>query len=515
MQINKIFNYNFTQKTLFKPFPYFLSFLLGSVTVFSYNPYNQWFIIPITFAVMFFVNENQTNKQCSLAWFSYLLGKLFFGCNWLSLGMIHFTPLNKLESYLVMLLICFLCSLMHLLFGYLLGFISSVKHSSRARAIVFPALWCVFEYFRFFLYSGYPWLLEGYSLVGSVFYGLAPFIGAFGMTFVVCAIGSALYSLLKRDYLVFGVFSAFIALSLFVANFTSNYSYTKGHIKVATLQANIPQEYKWITSFRDSIFKKYDRMFDIALSKDSKIVILPETAFPLKIRYSDLPPRIKRISDNFVEHDATLITGMINYGDNKDFHYNSIGVLGNDYRKGVNFYTKRHLLPFGEYTPFSDLLKITGIKFSSFTSDASVGSSILSVQNNNILPIICFEIAFSNEILDRFNDNVDILLHSTNDTWFVDSIGPKQHIQVAQMRAAEFGRPLLRSNNNGYTAFIDYNGNIVKQSPFGKSHVMYSDIPLSKRRTFFSLYGHKPTLFLCFIIIAFAFLYKRNLNNKK
>ncbi|MGL6012748.1 MAG: nitrilase-related carbon-nitrogen hydrolase, partial [Shewanella oncorhynchi] len=99
------------------------------------------------------------------------------------------------------------------------------------------------------------------------------------------------------------------------------------------------------------------------------------------------------------------------------------------------------------------------------------------------------------------NQGTDILLTVSNDAWFGSSNGPLQHMEIAQMRAVELGRPLLRSTNNGVTAIVDEHGNITASLPQFEIGVLSATIPLVTGQTWFAKLGQMPLLILCGLIV--------------
>ena len=118
----------------------------------------------------------------------------------------------------------------------------------------------------------------------------------------------------------------------------------------------------------------------------------------------------------------------------------------------------------------------------------------------SILPLICFEIAFPEQLAANLFNDSDILLTVSNDAWFGNSHGPHQHMEIARMRALEFGRPLLRSTNNGVTAVTDHLGKIIQQVPQFEQAVLKTDIQLVSGRTPFSQYGRYPLWIFAFMM---------------
>ncbi|MEC7577028.1 MAG: nitrilase-related carbon-nitrogen hydrolase, partial [Pseudomonadota bacterium] len=128
-------------------------------------------------------------------------------------------------------------------------------------------------------------------------------------------------------------------------------------------------------------------------------------------------------------------------------------------------------MPFGEYIPFTELLRgaidFFDLPMSSFTPGDSAQEP-LRTQKAALVPAICYEIAFSGLIQslgEKSQDQFTAILTISNDTWFGDSWGPLQHFQIAQMRAIETGLPVIRGTNNGLTAVIASNGRVMEQIP--------------------------------------------------
>jgi len=176
------------------------------------------------------------------------------------------------------------------------------------------------------------------------------------------------------------------------------------------------------------------------------------------------------------------------------------------------------LLPIGEFVPFEDFLRPLAPFFNLPQSSFSRGSynqNNLIAQDLKILPLICFEIVFAEQLSANFFKDTDILLTVSNDAWFGDSHGPHQHLEIARMRALEFGRPLIRSTNNGITAVVDHHGKISAQIPQFKQAVLRNEITLVKGTTPYSLYGRTPTYIIALIMIIIILANQRKIINNK
>ena len=210
-------------------------------------------------------------------------------------------------------------------------------------------------------------------------------------------------------------------------------------------------------------------------------------------------------------NDSAIITGIINYNFESEEYFNSLIVLGKRmpddkqgsyYYNNPNRYAKHHLLPIGEFVPFQSILRplapLFNLPMSSF-SRGSYTQANLVVNGTYIAPLICFEIAFPEQLAASFNQQTQMLMTVSNDAWFADSHGPHQHLEIGRMRALEFGRPLLRSTNTGITAAIDHQGKIVNVIPQFKEGVLRAEIDLVKGTTPYSKYGQALRFFIPFI----------------
>jgi len=117
--------------------------------------------------------------------------------------------------------------------------------------------------------------------------------------------------------------------------------------------------------------------------------------------------------------------------------------------------------------------------------------------------LICYDVAFGAEVADLL-PTAQLLVNLSNDAWFGDSLGPHQHLQIAQMRAIETGRPLLRSTNTGLTAVIDHNGQLLARAPQFEPTVLQAEVTPRTGSTPYVRWRDKPVL--AFIGLALSVL---------
>ena len=242
-------------------------------------------------------------------------------------------------------------------------------------------------------------------------------------------------------------------------------------------------------------------------SEEKTLFIFPEGIFS-NIYLEELKNYSYIFSDNY-SNQHKIVLGI--NSENKNKVYNSLVVLD----KNINIlyqYKKNQLVPFGEFLPFEKFLNNFGLKkitqgYRSFSSSSE--RNILKLNNLNFLPLICYEIIYSGKI-NRTNDEFDLILNISEDGWFGNSVGPDQHFSHSIFRSIEEGKNLIRSANNGISAFINSKGQIIDQIKSTEKGVIEIKSFKQQKKTLFSSLGNKIFFyFLLFYIILFFFLKKR------
>jgi apolipoprotein N-acyltransferase len=268
-------------------------------------------------------------------------------------------------------------------------------------------------------------------------------------------------------------------------------------LKVTIVQGNIPQEIKWQYDQRQNIFDIYWR--ETNQNWDSDLIVWPETAIPGHsegIQQSVLIP----MAIAATQQDSAILTGVVVSESEKNIFYNSMLLLGSS--QGA--YHKRHLVMFGEYYPLRWLLDFMrsyiNIPYSDLTS-GSWDQPLMSVKETRLGVSICFENVFSRDILTALPE-ANLLVNASNDAWFGDSLAPHQHLQIAQMRALESGRPMVRSTNTGISAFIDYRGRIIESVGQFKTQSITQDMVGRNGVTPFYYFAKVQGILAALILVA-------------
>lgn len=372
----------------------------------------------------------------------------------------------------------------------------------------FPAIWVLLEWVRSWLFTGFPWLLLGYSQTHSPLKGFAPIFSVYGVSLAILLTSSLLvYALLKlrqQDYRTaylnllacVGIWTLGALLSLIPwTEATSN------PLSVSLVQGNIPQHMKWAPEHVQLSLDRYETL-TAPLWKKDQIIIWPEAAVPMSIQ--NAASYINMLDAKAKDTGATLILGIPAEANDGVSYYNSIVTLG-----AVNkSYVKRRLVPFGEYIPLkkfsASFFNFMHIPFPTLISGSN-DQAHFSLNGAVFIPSICYEIAFP-ELNNTMDDKAGVLLTLTNDAWFGDSSAQAQHLQMAAMRAIELGRPAIFVSNDGITALIDANGNVLKALPPRETAVLNGTVQPMHGLTPWMRNGMDPILFIALVMLGKAIL---------
>jgi len=268
---------------------------------------------------------------------------------------------------------------------------------------------------------------------------------------------------------------------------------------VALVQGNIEQITKWQPDNVLPILDTYQSLTDPHWGTD--LVIWPEAAITLFREQA--ASFLERWNARGQAKNTTLLLGLPDVErlpDGSGSFQNTAIAVGS----GSGRYAKRRLVPFGEYVPLESLLRgVIGffdLPMSRSSSGPEVQPPILAGDTTLGLAI-CYEIAYP-ELVRKSAKTAEVLVTISNDAWFGASIGPHQHLQLAQMRALENGRFVLRSTNNGVTAIINPRGELTQTLPQFEPGVLTGAYYPASGRTPFNRFGHAPVLILAFGLLV-------------
>lgn len=367
----------------------------------------------------------------------------------------------------------------------------------RRTLLAFPTWWVIFEIFRGWFLTGFPWLYVGYAQIENRLSSFAPIGGVFLVSFFSVLLAAGLYALIDYFYhqkrkpklrnglivLIVGIWVAAFAAHQIPFN-----APTSQTLRVALIQGNVPQLLRWDPTALSNIIARY-RLATLA-SSQADLIVWPESAIPLPLPLSG---KIFAEMDSMLQaRNVGLIAGVPTRLPNEDIYYNTL--IGVGAARGV--YHKHHLVPFGEYVPLERLLRGL-IGFFDLPMSAFIGGPAdqkhLTLGPYRFAPAICYEIAYPFYV-QAMSKQANAILTVSNDTWFGRTIGPAQHLQIAQFRALENGIPVIRATNTGITALIDGKGDITALAPQFEEAVLKGDIRIRQGQTLWTQLGMWPWL---------------------
>lgn len=323
------------------------------------------------------------------------------------------------------------------------------------------SLLLVFEWAKSWVLTGFPWLDFGYTQTSSWLFALAPVGGVYLISFYVLATSALIaYSLLSawttRSKLALSM-AALLCLVVWPLGQITWTNPIGEPVQVGIVQPNTPVDQKWQGQYRDQTIRKLAELSQALVSdpvKPVQLLVWPETALALSYQQTDTA-----FWQTLVPQGASLVTGLID-SPNFEQSYNAAVLVCNGRR---DVYRKRHLVPFGEYLPlrflFNWVLEYLQLPMSDFS--AWQEPQLLACGNNLKIGLsICYEDAFAGEHR-VFNADSTVLINISEDAWFGDSLAPHQRLQMAQMRAHELSKPMVRSANSGPSALISKRGEVM------------------------------------------------------
>ncbi len=502
-----------------------ICFFAGFSLVWAYAPYSEWWIALVAIPLWLSQIHQKTRKTATVRSYFFGLGWFGAGISWVHVSIDQFGGMPLPASLFLMFLLCAYLALFPALAAWLTYWLSEkLGKLDKTNVLFIPVAWTATEWLRGWLLTGFPWLSFGYSQIDAPFASLAPLIGEVGITLALVSLGAATVLLAKRQFVKTSI--ALIAISFIATIVTHQLEFTErtGETKtVALVQGNIPQELKWAPEQEWPTMLKY---LDLTRQHyPADLIVWPESAIPsvepVAAEYLDL------LNSSAALNNTAVVTGIINFNFESKEYFNSLIVLGKQYADDTNgsyyypngnrFY-KYQLLPIGEFVPFQEWLRpiapLFNLPMSSFSRGAYVQPNLMA-NGIKIAPLICFEIAFPEQLHANFYTDTQLLLTVSNDTWFGTSHGPHQHMEIARMRALEFGRPLVRSTNTGVTAVVDEHGQMIAQLPQFEEAVLKADVSMVDGRTPFSRYQRYPAFLLSLLmLLGFTFLVRQSTNRK-
>ncbi len=498
----------------------FLIFL-GAATSLSLPPFDYIIINFVTLSLLFafLIKRSEKIKNKKIFFFyGWLFGFGYFITNlyWISISL-SFDESFKFLIPLTFILIPAFLALFYGLISFLFFIFKSKKIISSF--FLFSLIFGLTEYIRGSILTGFPWNLIAYSFSNHLeILNITSIIGTYGFNLFCISLFISPAVFILRDsradiWVCVFFFLLTIIFYLYGSQSKKNFTETKinsidykvrvigSKIKLDRFYSNIDP----ITAIKDLIeLSEPDK-------KEKTIFVWPEGIIP-GISQEKIV-NYKWLFENHFNENHLLVLGINSKSVDKGVvkYFNSLSVYDHSLNL-LNSYNKINLVPFGEFLPLENILKNIGLKtlannYQSYSKGKE--RKIMKINNNNsslkFLPLICYEIIYSGKIFE--DSDFDFIINISEDGWFGQSVGPKQHFIHSKYRAIESGKYVLRSANNGISAIVNPVGVVEQEVSF--DDIGYIDLTQLKKisPTIFSKHGNKifGLIILLYIFLFFSF----------
>lgn len=399
-----------------------------------------------------------------------------------------------------------------------------IKSGNKIGYFTFVIFYLGFEYLHHNWELAYPWLTLGNNFAKEI-YAIQwyEFTGVLGGSLWILVTNLLVFSIYKNykekkkisKYLIYICLVVIIPVIISVIIFY-NYQETENSRDVLIIQPNIDPNTEKFDKL--TVEQQLERMFTQAESEitdDVDFVIFPETAIAEFIKESNLTinDKLLMINDFFKVHPQTnVIIGAMTYkqfSENEDVPNSALKVKGSDFyydyynsallldsTGNIQIYHKSQLLMGAEKMPLVQVfkfLKKINIEIAGGTTWYGTQKEATVFQVNNdtiqIAPVICWESVFGEYNSDFVNKGADFITIITNDGWWGNTNGHKQHLRVAQIRAIETRRDIARCANTGISAIINQKGQIVVKTKYWEQTEIKGYINTNSKMTFYTKHG--------------------------
>ena len=427
-------------------------------------------------------------------------------------------------------------------FGVLSLFIS--RKTRWYHYFLIPSLWVLFEWSRLYILSGFSWNPVGLAWTGFLYpLQFASLGGVYLLSFWAFLLNICVLSLLQKYSHKKGALYLFLVLIPFVygwgqIHYQSAQSVDRV-IDVLLVQTAITPGEKMgfpgdPTPRIAPVVQWKKLLLQLKSYKACKIdlIVFPEAAIPFHSQYAfylyrdivflfdsifnkqPLPSSDTYVTNQFIYQslsaifNSDIIVGL-EYQEENDY-YNATFLFSPG--KTPTHYSKTILVPMGEYIPFQWTRKIAeqyGIQDS-----FSRGGEVLLLKGRIPYAVsICYEDTFGYYITKFVKQNPELLVNTTNDSWFPNSMLYRQHADHARLRTVENGLPLVKSSNIGGTVAYSSTGALIGRLPEGVSGVLKVKVSLHQYNTLFRVYGDFTVVLISFLLIIIVLVFKKKTIN--
>ena len=460
---------------------------------------------------------------------AYVCGFLWYvgNCYWVRDTMMHYGDMPPLAPTLLLAGYSLVLGLYFGLFGLGIALVRRASGSTRLALAFAPVLWAALELAAAHITS-VPWDQLGYSQVDNALVNrFAPWTGVYGISFVLVAVNCLLAGgLLLRNESKGRLAGRWVwagcGAILFVCGFLGIFVPAPRPDPTATavlIQPNLDvgSANNWQGPAWDSHIAEFTRLageqcktYIMGIPQTGaatgEIVCPPYPTYPDLVVWPESPAPFDQTDPRFEEALVTiagavrapLVVGGIGWDRDwtkQQWRYYNSAMIADASGQVIGRYDKIHLVPFGEYIPFQNLIrfahKLTG-RVSSFSRGSARKAFLLDTQNggrHRYGVFICYEAVFADEVRQFARLGAEVLVNISDDGWYGDTSAPWQHLNMARMRAIENRRWLLRDTNTGVTAVIDPYGRVRQSIARHQTDALPGEFGFRDDITFYTAHG--------------------------
>ena len=473
---------------------YFEPVLFGSIGVLSFAPFSFKYALVVSYTYLIYkLFKSKDNRNLNNL-FLWSFGYWAIGTSWIIVSIYYYGNVSLIGSVSLFLILSIGCIVFFFLPILLLKRV--IINKSNNLLLLVPFVLILVELGRYYFLGGFPWLLPGYIFLDTPYENLYGLIGVSGLSlllYLFVAANVALYS--NKIFLL--AFNSFLLISFLIPNIFEKNISDEDVVSFAIIQPSTDPFNKFDNNYLNDIEDEFISSSSQA-AEIADILVWPEAPLP----YTSESLRSKNLIKNI---EKPLVSGFFSYQEGN--LYNSIINSEQEIK-----YNKRKLVPFGEYIPFESFLRGLIAFFDMPMSNITQGDAPqqMNVGYGNFSPLVCFDIVFGDMVRKDVKSS-NYIINVSNDTWFGNSFGPYQHLEISRIRSIENNIPIIRATNDGISALIDNKGTIVDYMGKGTSGILYAKLVPIDVRTFYNQYGNL-LLYLYLLMVSIKIFFVRMKN---
>lgn len=520
----------------------FLTSLSGSVLcLLCFPPFGWWplaWFATLPFIALIATPDFQAKRPMRSIWFA---GLLYWAAETYYISIPHpalYIAWGMLFSYL---------SVYPVLFVWI-G--RKIVHDQKLSVLIAaPVVFTMLEWVRAHMLTGF-----GFSMMANSQYEVPIVLqvcdvaGGYGLTFLMLLFATGVFQFVSRRRVSGIVVSAGVLAIVFGYGYLQLERFDKmagKKLDVAIMQGNVdtrfPSTEAELKQYREQLFREYLELqtewHRINNWPVPELVIWPEGKYPIPHMIARDESSVARERQDFriyhgmiyrelVENKKwteaprlpTMIVGTNTIDMDQDKTYNSALLIG-DRGRVTNTYHKMHMVPFGEFIPFGKwfpfLARITPIGSGFDSGESPKGFQVGEMTG---VPYVCFESAVTHLVRESIvylrasGQEPDFLVNVTDDGWFYGHALLDHHLACNVLRAVENRKPMMVAANTGFSAFVQSDGQILKQGPRRKSDVLRLEMPLKPGKCMYTVLGDWPAVAMAVMCVLAIILPCRKKN---